>query len=56
MSTAEATLANHGARIKNVEDGQKELARKFDRLQWWIMGTLAAALTGVFLQLLRLAK
>jgi hypothetical protein len=57
--TTEAQLADHAARLLNLETGQrvetadrKILNDKVDALKNWIMGTLAAALTSLVTQIL----
>jgi chaperonin cofactor prefoldin len=52
----EVQVADHAARIKNLEDQQSGLDAKLDTLRNWIMGTLGAALLGVLIQLVRYAK
>ncbi len=52
----EATLADHGARIRVLEDARREDREEMRSLKAWIMGTLAAALVsafGVIISLLR---
>jgi hypothetical protein len=56
----ERELANHAARIETLESradrldqGQLRLEDKLDSLRNWMMGTLAAALLGVAMQLIK---
>lgn len=56
----ERELANHAARIETLEgradrldNGQIRLEDKLDSLRNWMMGTLAAALLGVVMQLIK---
>jgi len=60
-SQIEANLASHAAEIQALKETQQQqhldhhyLQREFDRLRMWIMATLAAALIGLAVQVLRL--
>lgn len=51
MEEVVGTLRDHGARLTNLEGWQKaqnghlvRIEGKIDKLQWWIMGQLAATL------------
>jgi hypothetical protein len=48
--TLETTIANHGARIKNLEDQQRDHGRKLDRLLWFVITTLVAVLYHMVVQ------
>lgn len=52
----DATLADHGARIKALERAQVEDRSELRSLKNWIMGTLAAACGGLLVQLFALIK
>ena len=46
-------IADHSARIKTLEEMQKEIFRKLDQLQWMLIGTLGSAVAGLLAQLVR---
>ncbi len=48
-----AILADHGARIKSLEDAQRTVADELRALKNWIMGVLAAGLMSLAFQILK---
>lgn len=46
-------VAEHGARITNVESQGKSNGEKLDRLLYWLLGVLAACVGNLLLQLLK---
>lgn len=59
-SSLESRLADHGARITNLESAKGSMEKAVERvrdsvdgLRYWIMGTLASALVGLVIQLLK---
>lgn len=54
--TIESTLADHGARITNLEIREKDTSEKLDHLRNWMMATLAGvalSLVGIVISLLK---
>jgi chaperonin cofactor prefoldin len=49
-------VAKTEARLDAAEDTNKRLETKLDKLQWWIISTLAAAVGSLLMSALNIAK
>jgi predicted lysophospholipase L1 biosynthesis ABC-type transport system permease subunit len=53
VQTDIAQLADHAARIKSLEEMQREIVRKLDQVQWMLIATLGSAVAALLAQLVK---